>query len=48
MSTTLSSTHRQALLRALTEAHARVHDAYPELHDDAFVAAHLPRWLGQH
>jgi hypothetical protein len=23
----------------------RVHDAYPELHDDAFVAAHLPRWL---
>jgi hypothetical protein len=23
----------------------RVHDAYPELHDDTFVAAHLPRWL---
>ena len=30
MSTTLSSPHRQALLRALTEAHARVQDAYPE------------------
>lgn len=26
----------------------RVHDTYPELHDDAFVAAHLPRWLGRH
>ncbi|MDR6859684.1 dihydrodipicolinate synthase family protein [Variovorax guangxiensis] len=24
----------------------RVHDAYPELHDDDFVAAHLQRWLG--
>ena len=23
----------------------RVHDAYPELHDDAFVAANLERWL---
>lgn len=23
----------------------RVHAAYPELHDDAFVAAHLQRWL---
>jgi hypothetical protein len=24
----------------------RVHDAYPELHDDGFVASHLQRWLG--
>jgi hypothetical protein len=24
----------------------RVHDAYPELHDDGFVAEHLERWLG--
>ncbi len=24
----------------------RVHEAYPDLHDDAFVAEHLPRWLG--
>ena len=24
----------------------RVHDAYPDLHDDAFIAEHLPRWLG--
>jgi len=23
----------------------RVHDAYPDLHDDAFVASHLPRWM---
>jgi hypothetical protein len=23
----------------------RVHDAYPDLHDDGFVAAHLERWL---
>ena len=23
----------------------RVHDAYPELHDDAFVAANLEKWL---
>lgn len=30
MSTTLSPTRREALLRALTEAHARVQDAYPE------------------
>ena len=24
----------------------RVHDAYPDLHDDGFVAEHLKRWLG--
>jgi len=30
MSTTLSAAHRQAVLHALSEAHARVHDAYPE------------------
>ncbi|MBI3369178.1 MAG: dihydrodipicolinate synthase family protein [Burkholderiales bacterium] len=23
----------------------RIHDAYPDLHDDAFVAQHLARWL---
>jgi dihydrodipicolinate synthase/N-acetylneuraminate lyase len=27
------------------EALSRVHDAYPHLHDDAFVAAHRARWL---
>ncbi len=28
-----------------SEEITRVHDAYPHLHDDAFVAAHLEKWL---
>ena len=34
--------------RALTAARTeidRVHESYPDLNDDAFVAAHLDRWL---
>ena len=30
MSSALTAAHRQAVLHALAEAHARVHDAYPE------------------
>ena len=28
-----------------SEEITRVHDAYPALHDDEFVAAHLAEWL---
>jgi hypothetical protein len=36
----------EGLSPSQAEELTRVHEAYPELHDDIFVAAHLSRWLG--
>ena len=36
---------REGLSPGQADEISRVHDAYPELHDDAFVQAHLQRWL---
>lgn len=35
----------EGLSEGQAEELTRVHDAYPHLHDDDFVAAHLDRWL---
>ena len=36
---------QEGLSPGQAEELTRVHDAYPHLHDDAFVAEHLARWL---
>ena len=35
----------ETLSQGQAEEITRVHDAYPDLHDDEFVAAHLKEWL---
>ncbi|GAA4354749.1 dihydrodipicolinate synthase family protein [Variovorax defluvii] len=37
---------QEGLSPGQADALSRVHDAYPHLHDDDFVAANLARWLG--
>jgi hypothetical protein len=39
--------HDEVLAPGQAEEITRVFKAYPHLTDDAFVAAHLPRWLGE-
>ena len=36
---------KETLSPGQAEEITRVHDAYPHLHDDEFVAAHLTEWL---